>query len=108
MGALDHASGVVLAQESIGEKTNEIPHLPRLLEKLGPLEGTVITADALHALAQRATAFTIRGGHYLFTVKTDAKTLHRQISQAGWARRKPQYRRWEKPTVTPAHGKPPS
>ena len=100
MGALEHTSGVVLAQESVHEKSNEIPHLPALLEKLGPLEGTVITADALHTLHQQATAITSRGGHYLFTVKTNAKTLHTQISQAGWGRRKPRHQKREK-----AHGR---
>src|SRR5699024_1076044 len=100
MGALEHTTGVVLAQESVDEKSNEIPHLPGLLDKLGPLDGAVITADALHTLDQQATAITGRGGHYLFTVKTNAKRLHTQIGQAGWARRKPQYRTREK-----AHGR---
>lgn len=100
MGALEHTTGVVLAQEAVDEKSNEIPHLPALLDKLGPLDGAVITADALHTLAQQATAITGRGGHYLFTVKTNAKRLHTQISQAGWAGRKPQYRHREK-----AHGR---
>src|SRR5699024_11084452 len=69
MAALDHDTGTVLAQESVHEKTNEITHLPGLLDSLGPLDGRVVTADALHTLAQQATAITDRGGHYLFTVK---------------------------------------
>jgi predicted transposase YbfD/YdcC len=56
MAAFDHASGVVIEQESVGEKTNEIPHLPRLLDKLGDLTDTVITVDALHTLPQQAEA----------------------------------------------------
>jgi len=32
----------------VGEKTNEIPELPHLLSPL-PIEGAVVTADALHA-----------------------------------------------------------
>ena len=100
MAAMDHTRGVVLAQESVGEKTNEIPHFPALINKLGALHGAVITADALHTLAQQAQVVTDAGGHYLFTVKTNAKKLHTQISQAGWANRKPQYHRQEK-----AHGR---
>ncbi|GFZ93350.1 ISAs1 family transposase [Nesterenkonia alkaliphila] len=100
MAAMDHATGTVLAQESVGEKTNEIPHFPELISTLGPLKNTVITADAMHTLAQQARAVTDAGGHYLFTVKTNAKTLHTQISQAGWARRKPGYQHREK-----AHGR---
>lgn len=104
MAAHDHATGTVLAQESVGDKTNEIPHLPGLLDRLDPdgngLHGTVITADALHTLAQQATAITDRGGHYLFTVKTNAKRLHTQISSVSWSRTRPQYRAAEK-----AHGR---
>lgn len=100
MAAFDHGTGTVLGQEPIGEKTNEIPHLPLLLNQLGNLDGTVITADALHTLAQQAQAITSRGGHYLFTVKTNAKTMHAQIAQAGWARCKRQHRLREK-----AHGR---
>ena len=60
----------------------------------------MITADAMHTLTQQATAITDAGGHYLFTVKTNSKALHTQISQAGWAQRKPQYTHREK-----AHGR---
>ena len=51
-------------------------------------------------MVQQAQAITDRGGHYLLTVKTNAKTLHTQIAQAGWARRKPQHHLREK-----AHGR---
>lgn len=88
----------------MGEKTNEIPHLPALLDKLDPtgngLDGLVITADALHTLPQQAHAITSRGGHYLFTVKANAKTLRSQIASANWAPNQPQYRTSEK-----AHGR---
>lgn len=103
MAALDHQTATVLTQESVGDKTNEIPHLPALLDKLarlGQLQDTVITADALHTLAQQAQAITGRRGHYLFTVKTNAKTLHTQIASANWAFNQPQFRTSEK-----AHGR---
>lgn len=100
MGAYHHQTGMVCGQEAIGAKTNEIPHLPGLLDKLGPLDGTVVTADALHTLAQQAEAITTRGGRYVFTVKTNAKTLHEQIAASAWSRTRPQYTRREK-----AHGR---
>jgi predicted transposase YbfD/YdcC len=37
----------VVAQRAVGEKTSEIPELPRLLEPL-PLQGAVITVDAMN------------------------------------------------------------
>ncbi len=49
----EHRTGTVVAQESVGEKTNEIPHVAPLLAQYGNLTGTVIIADALHT--QRAT-----------------------------------------------------
>ena len=100
MAAFDHSTGTVIGQESVDAKTNEIPHLPGLLDQLGDLDSRVITADALHTLAQQAEAITARGGHYLFTVKTNAKSLHTQLAQASWARTDPQYTCNEK-----AHGR---
>lgn len=100
MAEMDHHTGTVLAQESVLEKTNEITHLPQLLDSLGPLDSRVVTADALHTLAQQATAITGRGGHYLFTVKSNAKQLYDQSAACRWTRRKAQYRHSEK-----AHGR---
>jgi len=48
LSAVLHQERVVVAQRSVGEKTNEIPELPHLLSPL-PIEGAVVTADALHA-----------------------------------------------------------
>ena len=42
--ALDHSTGTVIGQESIGEKTNEIPHFGPLLDRIGDLAGMVVTA----------------------------------------------------------------
>lgn len=83
MAAPDHEYGTVVGQEAVDAKTNEIPHLPHPLHQLGPLNGTVITVDALHTLAQQAHAIGDRGGHYVFTVKTNAKALHQAINDVG-------------------------
>ncbi len=96
MAAFDHGTGTVIGQESVAEKTNEIPHLPVLLDRIGPLHGHVITADALHTLPQQADAIISRGGHYLFTVKHNAKALHREISATSWSRHQPQHACTEK------------
>lgn len=114
MAALDHQYGTVLGQEAVGAKTNEIPHLPNLLDQLGDLTDTVITVDALHTLAQQAEAITSRGGQYLFTVKTNARALYNSIDSVGWSRRTAQYHHQEKAhgricswhlTVAPAHAR---
>jgi hypothetical protein len=46
LAALDHAHGVVLGQVEVDAKTNEIPMLPALLDRIA-IGGAVITADAL-------------------------------------------------------------
>lgn len=71
-------SGATLAQQEVGEKTNEIPTVPELLAGRD-LKGTVITLDALNT--QRATAQLIidQGGHYLMVVKENQPTLHDDI-----------------------------
>ena len=47
LSAILHQEAVVVGQIAVEEKTNEIPKLPQLLDPL-PLEGAVVTADALH------------------------------------------------------------
>src|SRR6266511_764849 len=53
LSAYDTAAGVVLAQVQIAAKSNEIPAfaplLDRVVAQLGPLDGVLVVADALHA-----------------------------------------------------------
>ena len=80
LSAILHQEGIVVAQREVGEKTNEIPALPRLLEPL-PLAGTVVTVDALHT--QEATAryrVEEKKADYLFTVKDNQPTLKQDIA----------------------------
>jgi len=53
LSAILHQEAVVIGQIAVPEKTNEIPKLPELLAPL-PLEGAVVTTDALHT--QQASA----------------------------------------------------
>lgn len=79
--ALSHEKAIVQNQVAIDDKSNEIPALPDLLEPL-ELDGVVVTADALNT--QRESARHIvqdKGGHYLFTVKDNQKTLRERIEQ---------------------------
>ncbi|HEV2717791.1 MAG TPA: ISAs1 family transposase [Terriglobales bacterium] len=80
LSALLHQEGIVVAQREVGEKTNEIPELPRLLEPL-PLDGAVVTADAMHT--QEGTARYLveeKKADYLFTVKDNQPTLKQDIA----------------------------
>ena len=83
LAALDQASGVVVGQRRVSDKSNEIPALPELLAPLD-LDGALITADAMHT--QRSTAQWIisRGAHYLLTVKDNQPGLKRELERLPW------------------------
>lgn len=48
LAALEHTTGLILAQLDVGEKTNEITCLQPLLNTLAELAGVVVTSDAMH------------------------------------------------------------
>jgi predicted transposase YbfD/YdcC len=72
--------GLVLAQEAINEKTNEIPVMQEMLDYIG-VKGKTVTADAMHC--QRETCAKItdaeHGGDYLFGLKENQKSLHDDV-----------------------------
>jgi hypothetical protein len=75
LSAFSPAQGAVLAQQQIPSTTNEIPVIRELLDPV-PLEGTVVTADAMHT--QRATADYVveeKKADYVFTVKDNQPSL---------------------------------
>lgn len=77
--ALAHDRPLVNNQIKVADKSNEIPAMPELLEPLD-LDGTLVTADALHT--QRETARHIvqdKGADYLFTVKDNQPELKKRI-----------------------------
>ena len=80
LSAILHQEAVVVGQMDVEEKTNEIPKLPQLLAPL-PLEGTVVTADALHT--QKETARYLveeKKADYLFIAKDNQPTLRQDIA----------------------------
>lgn len=75
LSAFSPAQGAVLAQQQIPSTTNEIPVIRELLDPV-PLEGTVVTADAMHT--QKATADYVveeKKADYVFTVKDNQPSL---------------------------------
>jgi hypothetical protein len=68
--AVSHRVRLTLAQVPIAEKSNEIPALQPLLRSLPSLEGSLITADAMHCQQESARFITQElGGDYLFGLK---------------------------------------
>ncbi len=82
LSAILHQEALVVGQMAFEEKTNEIPKLPELLEPL-PLQGAVVTADALHT--QHDTARYIveeKQADYLFIVKDNQPSLSPPITMS--------------------------
>ncbi len=77
--AMDHTTGLVLAQLDVGEKTNEITCFQPLLDTVADLAGTVVTSDAMHTQREHADYLLGRGAHYIVIVKGNQKKLRRQL-----------------------------
>ncbi len=79
LSAFLQAQGITLRQRAIPAKTNEIPELKPLLEPL-PLQGRVVTADALHTQRESARFLVEdKQAHDLFTVKENQPTLYADL-----------------------------
>jgi hypothetical protein len=81
LSAILHQEAIVLGQVAVEEKTNEIPKLPVLLDPL-PIQGAVVTADALHTQHETAR-YIVKDKHadYLFVVKDNQATLRQDIEE---------------------------
>jgi hypothetical protein len=70
-----------LGSEAVAEGSNEIPAVQELLRR-GDLEGSLVTADALHTQTETARIIVQeRGGDYLFTVKGNQKGVAQNVQQ---------------------------
>lgn len=81
--------GVTLAQREIPAKTSEVPEIGPMLRDLNeyyPLAGHVLTADALHTVADFADLVTgeLNAGAVL-TVKDNQPTIRALLENALWA-----------------------
>lgn len=77
-------AGVVLAQQQVADKTNEIPHFQPLLAPL-ELTAAVVSADGLHT--QRDNAIFLRQtkhAHFVFQVLGNQPNLFAQLDALGW------------------------
>jgi predicted transposase YbfD/YdcC len=82
LAAVTHVPGIVIAQDKVAKrgKANEITHFKPLLAPL-PLDGTVITTDAMQS--NRDNALFLRkakNAHYLFPVLGSQPTLNATLN----------------------------
>lgn len=84
LAALDHTTGLVLAQLDVGEKPNEITCFAPLLETMADLAGVVVTSDAMHTQREHADYLLGREAHYIVIVKGNQKKLRKQLRSLPW------------------------
>ncbi len=71
---------LVLGQEAVSEKSNEITAIPLLLERLA-LEGALVTIDAMGCNPSIARNILDAKADYLLAVKDNQPTLHAEIER---------------------------
>ena len=87
LGALHQVSAfatearIVLAQQAVGEKTNEITAIPQLLEALD-LTGATVTIDAIGCQRAIAERIVDGGGQYLLALKANQPGLLEDVALA--------------------------
>ncbi len=70
--------GVVLAQMSVDEKSNEITHAPKLLKQVD-LRGVIVSGDAMFDQRDLSVKIVEAQGDYLWTVKGNQEGLLEEI-----------------------------
>nr|WP_260694876.1 ISAs1 family transposase [Streptomyces sp. IB201691-2A2] len=84
LAALEHTSGLVVAQLDVGEETGETTCFQPLLDTVANLAGTVVTSDALHTQREHAGYLLGRRAHYIAIVKGNQKKLRKQLKSLPW------------------------
>ena len=76
---------LVLAQEAVPDKANELAAIPPLLERLGAedgLKGALVSIDAIATNADVAQAIADQGADWLLAVKANQPTLRAEVEAA--------------------------
>jgi hypothetical protein len=81
VSAYSVSDGRWLGSEAVAEKSNEIPAVQKLLQRVD-IEGSLVTADAMHTQTKTAQIIVQeKGGDYLFTVKGNQKGIAKNAQQ---------------------------
>jgi predicted transposase YbfD/YdcC len=71
-------TGLVLGQEKVATKSNEITAIPKLLEVLD-IKGCIITIDAMGCQYEIANKIKDNGGDYIFSLKGNQGNLSKDV-----------------------------
>lgn len=77
---------LVLAQEAVADKSNEITALPRLIERV-VLPGSLVTIDAIGCQSEVAAPIVAQGADYVLALKANQRGLHASVRRAFEERR---------------------
>jgi predicted transposase YbfD/YdcC len=86
LAAVTHVPGLVIAQDKVAKsgKANEITHFKPLLALL-PLDGVLITSDAMQANRDNATYLRkAKNAHYLWPVLGNQPSLNQALNGLPW------------------------
>lgn len=78
VSAFATSSRLVLGQEAVEEKSNEITAIPALLERID-VKGALVSIDAMGCNANIAQTILDAGADYLLAVKDNQPTLHADV-----------------------------
>lgn len=78
VSAFASASKLVLGQQKVDDKSNEITAIPKLLELLS-LEGTIVSIDAMGTQKEIANQIINKKADYVLALKGNQSTLHHDI-----------------------------
>jgi len=85
LAAITHETGIVVAQQPVADKSNEITAVQPLLAPLD-LRGVTVTADAMHTQKEFARSLVEdQGADYVFIAKDNQPTLREDIALVEWA-----------------------
>jgi predicted transposase YbfD/YdcC len=82
VSAVSHDNARLVAQEAVEEKSNEIPAVRTLIERLPHLDGVTVTTDAMHGLDKTARLVVQKkGGDYNFRLRDNQPTMRKKAEQ---------------------------
>lgn len=72
-------TGLVICQEKVSDKSNEITAIPKLLELLD-ISGCLVSIDAMGCQHEIANKITLKGGNYFLSLKGNQGDLHDDVT----------------------------
>lgn len=80
VSAFASKTGIVLGQEKVDDKSNEITAIPKLLEVLD-IKGSIVTIDAMGTQKKIAEQIINNCGDYILALKGNHSTLHTEVAE---------------------------